>query len=782
MRTRCHFPALLSVYILASWLCLAGCTGTPKHFNVVQLTPATAQTIDEGTTLGIAATVLNDTSGAGVTWTLSGPGTLSSTTPTGAFYNAPASVTASTTATVTATSVSFPTQSASLVITVVRPPSITTTSLSAASINVAYSATINETGGVGPFTWSIVSAPSWLSLAASTTSSVNLTGTPAAANQGTFPVTVSVTDSSGLIATSSGLTITVTNLTITTTSPLPTAAVGSAYSVQFSATGGTSPYTWSVASGSTPPAGLTLSSTGLLSGTPTVAASPATFGITVTDSEAPPVSVTATFTLTIAGSQNTALLTGSYAFESSGFNSAGAVITGGSFTADGHGKITGGIEDSNSVQGTPQNQTFTGTYTLGTDGRGQLVFSSLSGSPTYDFAIDSTGAHGRMIESDSSGIKGSGELELQSLTTCSLSTLSGDYAFGLSGNSVALGGFTVGPVALAGRLTATPPTGSGTQGSFSSGEMDGNTPGRNVVQQPINSVSGTFQATSQPARCTATITPTILPSMTFSVYPISSSEAFLVEIDNVNSAIPTPFLTVGTLEQQVGTPFTSLSGGFTSTSVGALTGQFLSGTTYIPDVAVVSLSATGSSSFSISLTENRGGTVSPFSGNGTFIQADTFGRVATQGLDSEVNPIFYMINQNEAFCVGAVIDNPFFGVFEPQSSGPFSAATIKGTFVDGTLAPAGSLVPDFSGFLSFDGTSGVSGTEDQSAATGVSVTGTYALTSTGATDGSGTVSLKVGTTTSANFTGNFYIVSPTKIVLVSTASGDANPVIVVIGH
>jgi hypothetical protein len=53
-------------------------------------------------------------------------------------------------------------------------------------------------------------------------------------------------------------------------STLPAATVGSAYSASFSATGGTAPYTWSLAPSSPAlPGGLTLSSTGVLSGTPT---------------------------------------------------------------------------------------------------------------------------------------------------------------------------------------------------------------------------------------------------------------------------------------------------------------------------------------------------------------------------------------------------------------------------------------------------------------------------------------------------------------------------------
>lgn len=73
-----------------------------------------------------------------------------------------------------------------------------------------------------------------------------------------------------------------------TTGSLPAGVVGTAYSQTFAGTGGLSPYTWTSTGGTLPP-GLTLSSGGVLSGTPTTAGTFA-FVVTMTDANGQPVS------------------------------------------------------------------------------------------------------------------------------------------------------------------------------------------------------------------------------------------------------------------------------------------------------------------------------------------------------------------------------------------------------------------------------------------------------------------------------------------------------------
>jgi transglutaminase/protease-like cytokinesis protein 3 len=82
-----------------------------------------------------------------------------------------------------------------------------------------------------------------------------------------------------------------------TTSTLPGGMVGSSYSATLSATGGTPPYSWSIVSGSLP-SGLTLSTAGVISGTPS---STGTFSFTVQvrDSSSPAQTAQKTFSVMV---------------------------------------------------------------------------------------------------------------------------------------------------------------------------------------------------------------------------------------------------------------------------------------------------------------------------------------------------------------------------------------------------------------------------------------------------------------------------------------------------
>jgi large repetitive protein len=147
--------------------------------------------------------------------------------------------------------------------TIVPGPSLNFPAPPTGWTRTVYLDTLTVSGGTSPFTWSVSSGslPGGISLSADG----NLTGTPTAT--GTFSFTVKVTDANGQTATQA-TSITINAGVSTTFSPPPAAVVGAPYSFTLTATGGTTPYTWSVNSGTLPP-GITLSSAGVLAGTPT---------------------------------------------------------------------------------------------------------------------------------------------------------------------------------------------------------------------------------------------------------------------------------------------------------------------------------------------------------------------------------------------------------------------------------------------------------------------------------------------------------------------------------
>ncbi len=202
--------------------------------------------------------------------------------------------------TVTVTDGSSPPQSSSTSFTVVISTpgvlAITTSSLPDGILGAAYGATLTASGGTPPYAWTLISGglPPGLALTSATGA---ISGTPS--STGSFSFSVRVTDSSNPQQSASGSFAIVVNapLTVTTTS-LPNGLVGSGYSAALSASGGTSPYGWSISTGTLPP-GLSLNgTTGVISGSPNVAGSYA-FTAKVTDSSSPQQSATANLSITV---------------------------------------------------------------------------------------------------------------------------------------------------------------------------------------------------------------------------------------------------------------------------------------------------------------------------------------------------------------------------------------------------------------------------------------------------------------------------------------------------
>jgi hypothetical protein len=339
---------------------------------------------------------------------------------------------ASISVTVTAANGQSSSISFNIALTVPTALTISTTSLPGGTAGTVYSASVTASGGTTPYSWTVTGLPSGIT-AASATPAVSISGTTD--NVGTFTLTAKVTDAASNSVTAT-LTLTIaqaTALAITTTT-LPNGTVNVAYSQTLAATGGVAPYMWSKTSGSLP-AGLALSSGGVISGTPTTAAT-STFTVQVADSESPAQTMSVTLSITINSAAAACALAGKQlAFEVSGDTSAGEAAMVGSVTVASDNSITGALDFRNQ-SAVSANQSITGATGSCLDGSvagtGTLSFTAGGTSRTLHYAMRADGVQGFVVESDSSGFSGAGEVLVQSNPTA---PLNGSYAFGLAGGT-----------------------------------------------------------------------------------------------------------------------------------------------------------------------------------------------------------------------------------------------------------------------------------------------------------------------------------------------------------
>lgn len=633
------------------------------------------------------------------------------------------------------------------------PLTITTTTLTAAAAGQFYSATLAASGGTNPYTWSLSAGalPAGLSLSAPGV----ISGTPTAATTASFTVQVAdaetppvqVTQALSLVVHASGA------LVVSTTS-LPAATVGATYQANLQANGGTGPYTWSVTSGALPTWASLNAATGAITGTPDTAAT-TSFTVKVADAETPPASATAA--LSIAASLNTDKeLNGQYAFLVSGFDSAMTA----SITVNGSGTVTGGEEDlvapSTSLSGGGVAIT-SGTYSVGADNRGTLDFTDANGNTfAFDFALgglsSGVATQGAMIETDSNPLDMTGSLAQQSASAFSTPALTGSYAFGFPGWNASLA-----PVAAIGSFTSN-------AGAVTNGLTDENDAGTLASSVAF---TGSFGTIDTHGRGTLTIS---LSAQPFACYIVSAAR-MLCAAPEGGAAVSD-----GEILQQTGGPFTaaSLNGNTVMSS------QSSDGVPS-PFAQVGIFTFDGAGGASASFDENDGGTINTptnetFTGLSYTVTSAANGRITLTGGGTPI--IGYMISANSAFLAGTNTRADF-GRLWAQAAGPFTAASVSGTYYLGTEPPfAQPIAPPngipaytiMSGELTADGAGNTSGAVDMAEGTPPHVT------------------VATGTTTPPTFTvasngritsgqSVIYIVSSSHLILLLAQPNNPNPTI-----
>jgi hypothetical protein len=650
--------------------------------------------------------------------------------------------------------------------TTATSPSVTTTTVPDGNVGTAYSATVQASGGTAPYAWSVSSGtlPPGITMASSTSSSVTLSGTPTTAQQGT-QFTVQVKDSVNKTGTKA-FTVNVTSTISVAISKKVAGIAPAATAVTFNAAlqndSANQGVNWTLtangadcspACGSlsgatatsvtyTPPATLPASPNNMAKVTATAVADASKSDFSLFSITNSPLSA-------CTNSGNEAALNGKYAFLLQGSKAVGSAQMIGSFTANGAGKITAGEVDINGTASTHANLDTTATsYSVGTDNRGCMTLVNGSTSTVVHFALSgvtaNVAAKGRLIQFDdtlgTTGVRATGMLMKQDSTAIS-SNLNGNYAFSVSGNdSVAARYAAAGAVTISGGL-------------LSAGEVDTNDAGTAAHATGAAGLLGTTVDAN--GRGTFTLSPTVLFPTNFTFYVVSSSEVLVASTDAISITAP---VVTGEMRLQSGT-FTNAS----LNGISVLHTAGISGTSR--SASVGTLTANGSGSVTAAITTDTAGTLAPVANTTTTYAVAANGRAT---LAASAVKVVYLTAANAGFVVGNDAATTT-GELEAQAAGPFSASTLTGAFSFGTENVGSNASSTEVGIATPDGSGTAALSIDLSSHSGLSIDNNQSSTYTVNADGTGTISGD-----------SFIIVSPSKVVVLDSASGNVNPDVVVL--
>ena len=371
--------------------------------NTVTVTNPGSQAMTVGAAASLQITATDSASGQTLTYSATGlppglsissSGLISGTPTTAGTYSVTVTATDTTGASGSA-AFTITVSPAANTVTVTNPGSQAMTVGAAASLQI----TATDSASGQTLTYSATGLPPGLSIS----SSGLISGTPTTA--GTYSVTVTATDTTGASG-SAAFTITVSPAanTVTVTTPGSQAmTVGAAASLQITATDSASGQTLTYSATGLPP-GLSISSSGLISGTPTTAG---TYSVTVTATDTTGASGSAAFTITVSPAANTVTVTtpGSQAMTVGAAASLQITATdsasGQTLTYSATGLPPGlSISSSGLISGTPTTAgtysvTVTATDTTGASGSAAFTITVSPAPQVISFTAPATGTVGK---------------------------------------------------------------------------------------------------------------------------------------------------------------------------------------------------------------------------------------------------------------------------------------------------------------------------------------------------------------------------------------------------
>lgn len=438
-------------------------------------------------------------------------------------------------------------------------------------------------------------------------------------------------------------------------------------------------------------------------------------------------------------------LNGNYVFSMNGTESGGPWAVAGSFTANGNGTISNGIEDINGPAGISTALPFNGSYLINANGQGIATFTSAQGSVTMNFTLNTQGQS--VVMRTDPGDVASGIFYPQLSTALTLTSLDSPYVFNFAGNDQSstllnvIGYFN-------------------TNGSpnLTNAQEDLNDGGKTTNQ----SFSGSYTIVGN-GRGTATFTDST-GTRTYGFYIISPTQLQFVEIDNLG------YLNGTVYQQQSVTPTSTLAGGYAFYASGnSGTAAYVNAGGFYTNATTYGNISSGTDDINNAGTNPTNPTLTGSFTTGAYGR----GTITLTGSSGTTNYVYYFITPSVTVLLTTDSGINASGELFSQTGG-YSTAAIYGSFTFTQTSPVGYLPPSAAvGVLNFNGDGAIAGYQDSNingtSAGQLSVTGTDTIT--GASNGASTRGVATLITSDGTITNYaFYPISGSSVIMLGASA------------